>query len=114
MKMAKKKTVKNTVKKPQDLFKDWWEKVGSKKTLKIEKKWIKENEPNDPEEEEGGDHWCVNQMMHDGDAFNMTYDEAEAAFIQGCNKEELDFNGLYCELDDVVNEAYEAGKKHSK
>jgi len=97
-----------------ELFKQWWEKVAEKKVSKIEKKWIKENEPNDPNEEEGGDSWYVNRMMHDGDAHNMTYEIAEEIFILGYNKKKWEpdmSDSLFCDLDNIVAEAYEAGKK---
>ena len=53
--------------KEQELFDKWWNKA-SKKVSKIEKQWLKGNEPNDPDDTGGGDHWHVNQMMHNGDA----------------------------------------------
>lgn len=119
--MSKKKTVKLKVtskskkltKTPQDIFGDWWNKNAVKKVDKIEKKWLKQNEPNDPEEDAGGDHWHVNEMMHNGDAHEMTYDIAEEVFIKGYSGEKWEYNqgdSLYCELDDVICEAYEAGK----
>jgi len=124
--MAKKKTVKKAVKKkiakkvvltPEQHFGEWWNKVAQKKVDKIEKRWIKENEPNDPEDDGGGDHWCVNQMMHEGEAHNMTYDIAEQVFLKGYKGEAWRYgqeDSLYCELDDVICEAYEAGKKAKK
>lgn len=105
--MAKK--IKSKAMNCKNLFEKWWS-TASKKVEKIEKKWTKENEPNDPEEESGGDHWYVNQMMHDGEAYNMTYDSAEEAFQQGFEGQELETDRLYCELDNIVSEAYEAGK----
>lgn len=94
-------------------FGDWWDAVGSKMTSKIESRWIKQNEPNDPEEDAGGDHWHVNQMMHSGDAHEMTYEIAEKVFNHAKNDEPWEFcqeDSLYCELDDVIIEAHEAGK----
>lgn len=108
--MAKKIAAKKKTLSAEELFRDWWDKKASKKVEKIEKKWVKENEPNDPEEDGGGDHWHVNQMMHDGEAYNMTYDCAEESFMQGFNGEYMNANRLYCELDCIVDEAYEAGK----
>lgn len=110
--MAKKKSVKKISKTPEELFAKWWDKSASKKVAKIEKNWIKENEPNDSEDE-GGDHWHVNEMMHNGDAFEMTYEIAERVFLLGFNKEKWEFNmgdSLFCDLDEVISEAYEAGK----
>lgn len=108
--MAKKIAAKKKTLSAEELFRDWWDKKASKKVEKIEKKWVKENEPNDPEEDGGGDHWHVNQMMHDGEAYNMTYDCAEESFMQGFNGEDMNASRLYCELDCIVDEAYEAGK----
>lgn len=112
--MAKKPKKTET---PQELFGNWWNKVAEKKVNKIEKKWLKENEPNDPDDDGGGDHWHVNQLMHDGEAHNATYDIAEQAFIKGYNQEnwEMDMSeSLFCDLDSVIHEAYEAGKKAKK
>jgi hypothetical protein len=53
-------------------------------------------------------------MMHDGEAYNMTYDCAENSFLQGYNNEEHDPEGLYCELDNIINEAYETRKNCAK
>lgn len=115
-KIAKKSIKKKAVKKAVSFssFEDWWTKVAQKQVEKIEKDWIKQNEPNDPEDDGGGDHWHVNQMMHDGEAFNMTYEIAERVFALGVKGEEWTLtmsDGLFCELDDVICDAYEAGKK---
>ena len=110
----KKEPAKKAVKNPQELFSNWWEKVACKKINKIEKDWIKENEPNDPDEDGGGDHWCVNEMMNNGDAHEMTAEIAERVFMTGYNKEKWELtmsDGLFCELDEIVKMAYEAGKK---
>lgn len=113
------KTAKKTVKKAKALakkwkdFYDWWSKVAEKKVSKMEAAWIKENEPNDPDEDGGGDHWCVNEMMHNGDAHEMTAEIAERVFEMGKAGEKWEYNqsdSLYCELDAVIEEAYEAGK----
>jgi hypothetical protein len=106
--MAKKSKQKS----PESLFQNWWQKTASKKVTKIEKAWIKKNKPNE-DDEPGGDYWHVNQMMHDGEAYNMTYDIAEKSFLQGYNNEEHDSDSLYCELDEVINLAYQAGKNES-
>lgn len=105
---AKKKTIS------WSNFGEWWEKVACRKVDKMERDWCKQNEPNDPEEDAGGDHWHVNEMMHSGDAHEMTYDIAEDIFNKGKNGEKWQMAqefSLYCELDDVIMEAYEAGKK---
>jgi hypothetical protein len=113
--MAKKKSVKKSVKvSPETLFKDWWGKVGSKKTCKIESAYLKENPEYDPEDDDYSDGGCVHRMMHEGEAENMTYENAEVAFIQGHNKEKFDGGYLYCELDAIISEAYEAGKLSKK
>jgi hypothetical protein len=94
-------------------FEEWWDKVAQKKVEKIEKRWLKENEPNDPDDDGGGDHWHVNQMMHDGDAFNMTYDASEKAWNTAITGGEWEMNqsdSLYCELDGIIVEAYETAK----
>lgn len=98
-------------------FEQWWNKTACPKVEKIQKEWIKENEPNDPDEEEGGDYWCVNNMMHEDDPFEATYDIAKEVFSKGYNKENWSMNqadSLYCELDSIIGEAYEAGVKSSK
>lgn len=110
-KTPNKKTIK---KKTYTDFDSWWNLFGEKMTSKIEKDWIKDNEPNDPDEEEGGDHWHVNEMMHNGDAHEMTSEIAAEFFEKGLKNESCDFgqcDSLYCELDDVTLAAYEAGKK---
>lgn len=64
-------------------FADWWDKIAQKKVDKIEKDWLSETEPNDPDEESGGDSWHVNDLMHSGEAHNATYDIAEEVFNKG-------------------------------
>lgn len=99
------------------IFSDWFAKKSEKKVNKIQKKWIKDNEPNDPDEDCGGDHWHVNEMMHCGEAYDMTWDNAKEAFLAGANGEkwEMDMsNSLFCDLDEVILDAYEQGKKENK
>lgn len=94
-------------------FQDWWDKFAQKKVSKIEKQWLKNNKPNDPDEEDGGDYWHVNQMMFDGEAHSMTYENSEEVFEKGLNGEEWEMDmsySLFCDLDDIINEAYQAGK----
>lgn len=114
--VKKKKVVQKAIKKSWSNFNDWWDKVAQKKAEKIERNWIKENEPNDPEEE-GGDHWCVNEMMHSGDALEMVYEKAQEVWetaIKGKRWEMSQCDSLYCELDDIIVEAYEAGRLSKK
>lgn len=116
-KKAKKKIAKTakTVTKAYKSFDDWWNKVGSKEVDKIEKSWLKTNKPNDEEDESGGDHWCVNEMMHNGDAHEMTYENAKDAYEKGLSGGKMDQgDSLYCDLDDVIYKAYEIGKKLKK
>lgn len=111
MKSSKKKVVAK--KKVYKSFGDWWEAVASKKVAKVEKNWIKNNEPNDSEDEGGGDHWHVNEMMHEGGAFEVTAELAEEVWNKGSSGEKWEMtmgDSLFCELDDVIFEAYEAGK----
>lgn len=113
MKKNNKNKIKKNVEDPKDLFSDWWSKVAQKKVDKIEKTWLKGNEPNDPDEDGGGDHWHVNEMMHNGDASEMTAEIAEEIFLKGYNGEEWigDMSdSLFCDLDEVISLAYEAGK----
>jgi hypothetical protein len=115
--MAKKKKSAKPKKKatsPQELFNDWWAKVASKKVEKIESAYLKENPDYDPEDDDMSDSGCVHRMMHEGEAENISYDESQTAFIQGFNNEKFDAGYLYCELDDIVAEAYEAGKAHAQ
>ena len=95
-------------------FDEWWNKIASKKVDKIENKWLKENEPNDPEDDGGGDDWCVNEMMHNGDAHEMTSENAQPIFEMGAKGKSWTMDqsdSLYCDLDEVIIEAYEAGKR---
>ena len=131
-KMSKKKTAKKLVKKlakksampkktarkkkatPEELFGEWWNKNAIKKVDKIEKDWLKSNEPNDEEDDGGGDDWHVNQMMHNGDAHDLTYEIAERVFLTGYkgNKWGLSMeDSLFCELDEIICDAYLAGKE---
>ena len=99
------------------LFTDWFSKKAEKKVFKIEKKWIKDNEPNEDPDEPGGDHWHVNQFMHAGEAYDMTWANAKEAFLAGANGEEWEMtwsNSLLCDLNEVILDAYEAGKLLSK
>jgi hypothetical protein len=114
-----KKPAKKVAKKSKTFasFADWWDKVAQKKVDKIERNWISINEPNDPDDEDGGDSWHVNQLMHEGEAHNATYDIAEEVFNKGKNGETWKPNmsdSLFCELDDVIFESYEAGKKYGQ
>jgi hypothetical protein len=126
-KVVKKKVVKTAKKKvankptaaaktPAAKFKsfdEWWDKVAQKKVDKIEKEWLKENEPNDPEDDGGGDHWHVNEMMHRGDASEMTCEIASEVWdLASADKNwRMDqTHSLYCELDSVIMEAGEAAK----
>jgi hypothetical protein len=98
-------------------FSQWWDKVAQKKVDKIERAWISVNEPNDPEEDAGGDHWHVNEMMHSGGAHETTAEIAEEIFEKGRKGEAWQMSqceSLYCELDSVIDEAYEAGRKARK
>jgi hypothetical protein len=113
--MPKSKKQAAKTKDPQKLYEKWWDKTGSKKVTKIQKKWIKENEPNEPDsDDEGTDFWCVNNLMHNDDPHYATSEIANTVFLQGYNNQSWRLNqceSLYCELDGVIKEAYEAGKK---
>jgi hypothetical protein len=118
--LKKKATVKKKVAKKKAVFKkfksfdEWWQNVAQKKVEKIENRWLKENEPNDPEDEGGGDHWHVNEMMHSGDASEMTYEIAREAWEKIASGEAWELgqeSSLYCELDDVIIEAANAAKR---
>lgn len=100
-------------KKSWSSFEEWWSKVAQVKVDKIERSWLKDNEPNDPDDDGGGDHWCVNEMMHSGDAHEMTAEIAEEIFEKGRKGEPWQMaqeNSLYCELDEIIEESYEAGR----
>jgi hypothetical protein len=110
--MAKRKATKKAT--PEQLFGEWWSKKAEKKVSKIEKAWVSSNEPNGEEDEPGGDDWHVNQMMHDGDAHGMTYEIAEQVFLMGFKGEKWEPNmadSLFCDLDDIIFDAYLAGKE---
>lgn len=95
-------------------FDQWWSLVAGPKVRKMEAAWIKDNEPNDPDDDGGGDHWHVNEMMHNGDAEEMTAEISFEIFEKGRKGEPWEMaqeNSLYCELDAVIEESYEAGKK---
>lgn len=99
---------------PAGLFREWWDGKASKRVSKIEKAWIKKNEPNGEDDEPGGDDWHVNQMMHSGDAHDMTCEIAERAFLSGYAGERWEpdmSDSLFCELDSVIEDAYLAGKE---
>lgn len=95
---------------PQHLFQKWWFKAGLKQTEKMVANYLKQNPDYDPEDYDGSDASCVHRMMHEGEAENMIYDAAEEAFIQGFNNQEFNSSSFYCELDNVVDLAYKAGK----
>jgi len=111
--MAKKKTAKKKAT-PEQLFGEWWEKKASKKVDKIEKAWLKSNEPNSDEDDCGGDDWHVNQMMHNGDAHELAYEIAERVFLSGYKGEKWEpsmGDSLFCDLDEIIGDAYLAGKE---
>lgn len=113
-KKVAKKATKKVAKKNQTSFSEWWDKVASPKVSKIEKAWVRDNEPNRADEEEGGDHWYVNQMMHDGEAHEFTHEIAERVWEATKKGEPWEMNqgdSLYCELDDIIMDAHEAAKK---
>lgn len=102
-------------KKKADVFSEWWTKKAVKRVAKIEKAWVKSNEPNDPEDSGGGDHWHINQMMHDGDACGMTMEIAERVFSMGVRGEFWEMtmgDSLFCDLDEVIVDAYLLGKEN--
>lgn len=115
--MSKKKVVKKQIVEKKVNYKnfdEWWSRIASKKVDKIEKSWIRKNKPNDPSEDGGGDHWHVNEMMHNGDAHEMTWEVCKEIFEKGEKGEDWSFeqyDSLYCELDDVIDESYLAGRK---
>lgn len=97
----------------QELFDSWWNKA-SKRVIKIEKQWLKHNEPNDPDDSGGGDDWHVNEMMHNGDAHENTYEKSQEVFMKGYSGEDWEPNmsdSLFCELNEIIESAYEEGKK---
>lgn len=112
--MAKKKLARKKAT-PEELFSEWWGKKAEKMVTKIEKAWLACTEPNGEEDDdEGTDSWHVNQMMHDGDAHEMTYEIAERAFKMGYLGKKWEAgmeNSLFCDLDEVVDLAYLAGKE---
>lgn len=95
-------------------FEQWWELHGQKKVLKMEENYIANNEPNGEDDEDEGDEWYVNKMFHEGEAEGETFEKAEEAFEKGKNGSEWIAsmeNSLFCELDEVIADAYKAGKK---
>lgn len=100
---------------PSELFSEWWERKGSRKAAKVEKAWLDCTEPNgDDDDDEGTDSWCVNRMMHAGEALEMTWDIASRAFLAGHGGEKWEpdmGDSLFCDLDMVVEDAYLAGKE---
>lgn len=114
-KIAKKKTSpkkKVSPKKTFTNFESWWTKIAEKKVSKMEKAYLKEYPDYDPEEELGGDSSYVHAMFHEGEAHNMTYDIAEEVFNKALSGEKFNLDqthSLYCELDEVITEAQQAG-----
>lgn len=107
-----KKTARKKKATPEQLFSEWWNKKAVKKVDKIEQAWLKSNEPNS--DEDGGDDWYVNQMMHAGDAHELTYEIAERVFLigyKGKNWAPSMEDSLFCDLDEIIEAAYLAGKE---
>lgn len=53
-------------------------------------------------------------MMYEGEAHNMSFDVAEKVFnlgLRGLKWEPTMEDCLFCDLDEITHEAYEAGKK---
>ena len=92
------------------LFDDWWDEAGADLVSAIEGEYCEQHPDYDGEGGDASDGGCVHVMMHEGEAEGMTYDIALEAFIQGYRGEELDVDGLYCELDGVVGKAFSRGK----
>ena len=97
-------------------FEEWWKKnKQQKKVEKFVKRWLKANPPNSEDEEEGGDFWHVNRMIHDGDAEEMVYDTAKDVFDRtlqtGAAGKPDQSDSLYCDLDNIIWEAHEAAMK---
>ena len=95
-------------------FDEWWNLTNCEKKIdKFVKNWLKTNEPN--EDECGGDYWHVNQMVHDGDAYEMTYETAEDVFNRVVSDGEAvkpdQSDSLYCDLDDIIQDCYEFALK---
>jgi hypothetical protein len=125
--MAKKKTKSVSVKKaPKKIkidfdleFGNWWDKNCESKLKKIVKDWKKENPPNEEDDDcEGTDYWCINNAMWNGDFFDGIPESSFEAFKKGAmgKKWEMTQSETTYEpdLDNIIIEAYEAGKKISK
>jgi len=99
-------------------FADWWDKSKSQsKTDMYVKKWIKANPPNE-DDEPGGDHWHVNQMMHEGEANELCYEIAMEVFNRtlsdGEDAKPTQSDALYCGLDQIIWDAHSAALKLKK
>ena len=94
-------------------FNVWWEQVGEPKASKMVEEHCREHEPNDPDDSAGGDSWHVNDLMHSGEAVEQIAERAGGLFKKGRAGEFWEMttsDTSYCELDEVLEEAYEAGK----
>ena len=100
---------------PAELFSEWWNKKAEKMVAKIEKAWLSSTEPNgEDDDDEGSISWYVNKMMHAGNAQEMTYEIADRVFMLGLEGKTWKpsvGDSLFCDLDEVVELAYLAGKE---
>lgn len=97
-------------------FESWWKSSKSQDKLnKFQRKWLKDNPPNPEDEDCGGDYWCVNQMVHEGEADYMCYENAREVFERtledGEEGKPTQADSLYCDLDDIIWSAHEAALK---
>jgi hypothetical protein len=108
-----KKEKKTRVKRPATLFDAWWDAYNAQEKIdKFVRRWRKSNPPNPEDEDCGGDHWHVNQMVHTGEADEMCLETARDVFTRtltdGEDGRPTQLDSLYCDLDDIVDAAYEA------
>lgn len=97
-------------------FDSWWEISKSQNKInKFRLKWLKENPPNPEDEDCGGDFWHVNQMVHEGEADDMCYENAREVFERTLEEGEegkpTQCDSLYCDLDDIIWDGYNAALK---
>lgn len=96
-------------------FDKWWAKVAKPKMDKYIKAYLRNN-PDYTEEdaEDYSDSGCVHRLIHEGDAADVLWDTCQEVFNMGYDDEDwkMDMSqSLFCELDDIIELAYEAGAK---
>ena len=99
-------------------FDKWWVEIAEPRMNHFIDNYLKNN-PEYTEEDTGDytDSGCVHRLVHEGDAPDILWETCQEVYHMGYNDEpwQMDMSqSLFCELDNIIELAYEAGQRDSK